>query len=323
MRASIETLWVGLSRHRDGSSKFHDLHTELDHLLRGVSSVSSTSIHTDWRLTWADDQETILAAFSEEVQGDSMLQFNFEGEAFGEAEHILRGELEKQSTQSEPAKLELLSACLEKVLRLFRLQTAALPSWFVPLRDLKFEGTLSPAGDKVKPGKWLSSNVLVRECHLERKTFAGILDQWSQLSHPNLIKIFGAYHLHQPQLVAFESAKSTSLSEHLRLNQHVTWQKLYEVGLGLKYLHEREFVFGNFTCDHIWIGTNGLAKIVPSALDDLQPGNWRDDEAGLQASFADQYGESPSTATDIYMFGACIFEAFTGLHWFQGLSDAM
>lgn len=85
-----------------------------------------------------------------------------------------------------------------------------------------------------------------------------------------MISLFGAYHLHAPYLVVFENASSTSLMDFLAAeeNQRCIWQNMYEVALGLSYLHERQIVLGELRCDDTWIGKDGLAMIPGSGLEE-------------------------------------------------------
>lgn len=88
-------------------------------------------------------------------------------------------------------------------------------------------------------------------------------NQWAQHNHPDLIKLYGAYHIGEPYYFVHEDASSGTLHEFLRNkdNQQLKWQTLCEAALGLQYLHERGIVRGALTCDNILIGESGNAKL--------------------------------------------------------------
>lgn len=134
--------------------------------------------------------------------------------------------------------------------------------------------------------------------------FVQNVDACYRFSYPNVVKIFGGSHLHDPFVAVFENALSTNLWEYLsqRQNKHAVWRKLFEVSLGLKYLIERGIAIDNLRCDAVWIGTDGLAKIYAFGclVDGAHHVRWQAPEL--------LRGEASSIKSSIYSLGMCILK---------------
>lgn len=87
---------------------------------------------------------------------------------------------------------------------------------------------------------------MVSDFEMPREAFVTDCGAWFQLSHPNVVRLFGASHLRSPLQAVFENASSTSLLDHLAsgANRNTMWQKLYEVALGINFLHQRNIILG-------------------------------------------------------------------------------
>ncbi|DBA03581.1 TPA: hypothetical protein N0F65_011482 [Lagenidium giganteum] len=81
---------------------------------------------------------------------------------------------------------------------------------------------------------------------------------------------------------------------------------MYELGLALEYLHERDVAFGRLNRDCIFLGTDGKVKLVGfgSASSD-----WKVTRASIDAWRPDDW--VPSFANDVYSLGKCILDALT------------
>lgn len=115
----------------------------------------------------------------------------------------------------------------------------------------------------VGTGTWLSSAVNFSQHSMCHEQFIEIVERCFPLQHLNVIKIFGAWHLHQPFAAIYESVSHTNLREYLAReeNKSTRGQKLHEVSLGLKHLSKLEVCIESLTCAHIWVGTDGIAEI--------------------------------------------------------------
>ncbi|KAE9098855.1 hypothetical protein PF005_g4406 [Phytophthora fragariae] len=121
-------------------------------------------------------------------------------------------------------------------------------------------------------------------------TFDRQVCTWFRLDHPNVLKLFGGCDdtlheidtSHSPVPARAEStglrffvcefAPTGTLRQLLDHHQQngtskstrllVTWTKLYETSLGLKYLHQRGIVHGRLRCREILVGNDGQAKLA-------------------------------------------------------------
>ncbi|KAF1332035.1 Serine/threonine protein kinase, partial [Globisporangium splendens] len=308
----VRSLMSRLASSREVANSFHDLHTEIDYLLKGMTPCLVAERHFEWKSRWQHDQENILETFWSIVREEHQLLATLENEQDRiEAVSLLRYELHKN--RCTQATVELLQFSLHEVLRLYQL-TVDLPVWFVPLEDLE----ILQQSDNHGHGRWLKSAVLIQPSQLAHDAFIKRVNKWHRFNHPHVIKIFGAYHLREPRLVVFENTCSVNLREYLLTTkgQSLIWQKLHEVALGLKYLHERGVVLGNLQCENIWIGTDGLAKIAECGLNS-KPIEPRDRQARMVSTARSTApecfgGRLPTVQSDIYSLGVCVLEIFLG-----------
>lgn len=294
------------------SSSIQDFHTEIDHLLRRIAR--NPIAPSDWGTT--SDTEI----FSDIFPNDEQLFSNLKDEADQiEAIALLQHEICAHGDKYSQGKLALLECCLDRILSISDVEAPPTPPWFVPRHEISIEDSEITMHDQITGsylGKWMNSTVMIREYEASSKhDFAADTERWFQLSYPHVAKLFGSYHLRRPHFAVFENASSTSLREFLAAdgNHRLTWQKLFEAALGLKYLHERSIVLGKLLSENIWIGTDGLAKINGFGLDvyseqsteGLDSVRWKAPEVVR--------GEPPSFASDVYSLGMCIVEAVTGV----------
>ncbi|KAF1334941.1 Serine/threonine protein kinase, partial [Globisporangium splendens] len=131
--------------------------------------------------------------------------------------------------------------------------------------------------------------------------------------------MFGACHLRRPYLLTFEITSTTSLREYLRMNEnrHLVWNRLYEIALGLKYLHSKRVVLGKLRCDRILIGSDGVARIAECGFEPASddPQSERDD-ARWSAPECLSKQEAPTELSDIYCFGMLILDAVSSIDGF-------
>uniref|UniRef100_K3WYS9 Protein kinase domain-containing protein n=1 Tax=Globisporangium ultimum (strain ATCC 200006 / CBS 805.95 / DAOM BR144) TaxID=431595 RepID=K3WYS9_GLOUD len=85
--------------------------------------------------------------------------------------------------------------------------------------------------------------------------------------HPHVVKRFGACHVGKRYFVC-EYASRGALSGYLQRdgNGKRAWKKLYEVALGLQYLHSQRIVHNDLKCDNILIGADMRAKLTDFRL---------------------------------------------------------
>lgn len=295
---------------RRAVSSVQDIHAEIDHFLRRFDWDWTDPMHAEWSDQVRAEQAAIVQAFEDAACDDDLLLSELGDEARQlEALYLLEYEKREHSDTYSPEQLALLELYLEKTMQAIG-DAEPVPEWFIPSHEVEVGGPASVyEGDRIHRGKWLNSNVLIRKCDLEQDKFAEACSAWFPLSHPNVINVFGAYHLHSPNLIVFENASSTNLMDYLADGDHqrALWRTMYEVALGFGFLHERQIVLGDLRCDDIWVGKDGLAMVPGCMLNDRSRG---EDLEWLAPEI--MRGEPPSCASDVYAFGICILEAVAG-----------
>ncbi|KAG7384595.1 kinase suppressor of Ras 2 [Phytophthora pseudosyringae] len=158
-------------------------------------------------------------------------------------------------------------------------------------------------------------------------------DHWFMLNHQNVVRLYGACHVGTLFFVC-ELAQPISLKAHVESLAHAkpgyhyeehggdqtdTMGCLVQMGLGLKYTHERGIVHCDLKGNNFMVGTDG--KTIK--LGDFGESVLKRSATGRRAAHANvgavrwkapEYlmGEDPTVMSDIYEFGMCILELFSG-----------
>ncbi|POM80749.1 Serine/threonine protein Kinase [Phytophthora palmivora] len=82
------------------------------------------------------------------------------------------------------------------------------------------------------------------EVKVDRAMFCREADIWFGLSHPHVVRLFGACHIVKPFFVC-EPPTCGTLDNYLRQHPDELWIKLHEAALGVQYLHARDVVHGH------------------------------------------------------------------------------
>ncbi|OWY94948.1 Serine/threonine protein kinase, partial [Phytophthora megakarya] len=253
---------------------------------------------------------------------------------------FLEKEIDSHGSSYKPDQLKLLQKAYSDLnAHLKSDAVTTMPKWFLPWYELEFDGAkyLAEGGfGEVYRAKWLESEVVVKQVKLSnfnnsnsgafhglsaslpretrntkqndkdtRKMFDHEVEVWFGLSHPHVVRLFGACHVGTP-LFACEYASNGSLDKYLRKHPNEIWQKLYEAALGVQYLHS--LIHGDLKCNNIVVGGDNKAKITDFGLSsaNVVTGAWH----WVAPECSGKEGSSKlSTASDIYAFGMCIVEA--------------
>jgi serine/threonine protein kinase len=231
---------------------------------------------------------------------------------------------------------------------------SSTPEWFLPWYELKLDhgsGCLGKGGfGSVHRAKWLESDVVVKQVEsnsdssgslgpswLSRsqstvetpstadlsakakraetmEMFKREADIWFGLSHPHVVRLFGACHVGSPFFVC-EYATNGTLVEYLRQHPDELWRLLHEAALGVQCLHERNIVHGDLKGNNIVIGSDKKAKVTDFGLSSTVSAS---DESSAQITGAWHWvapecilgkDARPTFASDVFLLGMCIIEA--------------
>lgn len=139
---------------------------------------------------------------------------------------------------------------------------------------------------------------------------------WCQLNHPHILRLYGATSYGPNGSIVSEDACHGSLDVFAKTHQDRIWQLLYEAALGIHHMHWKGFVHGDLACDNIFIGGDWKAKIADFGLSFPVGAAYKSipqsEKSGVYAP--EFFGKTPSQSlsADVFAFGMCIVEAYSG-----------
>ena len=164
---------------------------------------------------------------------------------------------------------------------------------------------------------------------------------WAALSHPNILSVYDLGSLNGTQYIVSELLQGCTLRDKLRgrLPQRRTIEYAAQLATGLAAAHERGIVHRDLKPENIFITNNGLLKILDFGLA-KQTGIRKAGANETTLAATDQTsagvllgtvgymspeqvrGEPVDVRTDIFAFGAVLYEMLTGLRAFKRNSSA-
>lgn len=258
---------------------------------------------------------------------------------------IMKYEIEYNGTRHSPEEMEVLKTAYTAVKGSAGAEVPEIPRWFVSSDDIEFDAkkpfALGAYGSAHR-GTWKKARVVIKrlltDSDAARKSFFKEVEVWKQLDHPHVVKLYGACHVTRPAFFVSEDCVNNNLNEFLLKDKTQMWRLLFEAAVGLMYIHDQHVVHGDLKCGDILVGADGLAKIsdfgfafirseskVLSNKTQTEEVCWKAPEchgfgpSGLVNESAQTAGNqvvqkynNPRFASDVYSFGMCILEAFTG-----------
>jgi len=197
-------------------------------------------------------------------------------------------------------------------------------AWFIPQNEIVKIGGLKKGGfGMVYHAKWGDYKVVVKEIdEMVRRRFMREVNTWRELTHPNVVRFYGANHQKGRYFIVSEYASNKELVPYLKCKKarghSLVWRKLKEVAVGLSYLHQREIVHGDLKGNNIVVSKDGIAMLTDFGLSFIESGscsvgNMRD-SLGAMAWRAPEFATKDMKLTrksDVYSLGMCIIEAVT------------
>ncbi|KAK1933543.1 Serine/threonine-protein kinase HT1 [Phytophthora citrophthora] len=319
------------------------LHRELDAILDALREVCGAVLPVEnWEIQWLQDRRILRDGWENLRQNRTRLAAELLDTASQvEAMVLLKCEKETYFAKYAPDELELLNAVFGYAASLSQAEVPHVPRWFIPPHEVDFaEAPFSKgAFGSVHHGTWLDARVVVKRMlspvdnEMGRDLFMNEIKIWFYLNYPHVVKLHGACHVGRPFFVC-EFASNGILADYIakeaREGHHVLWQKLYEVALGLHFLHERNVTHGDLKGNNILVGADGTAKLTDFGMSLMLTGSaetmpvvgtigalrWKAPEVLSGASVS-------SYTADIYSFGMSIIEAAThALPWGNQMPDS-
>jgi len=149
---------------------------------------------------------------------------------------------------------ELLKSGIGALMSMGKGSDAFSPSWTVIMRwEIDCDGKIGNGPSNVYMGTWGGMAVAVRVLvpTAPRELFIREVETWKSLSHPNVLKLFGASSAsgEPPWFFVSPYVKHGSLDKYLKSmepqSQINLLKMIYEVGLGMEYLHAKGVLHGN------------------------------------------------------------------------------
>ncbi|RLN93197.1 hypothetical protein BBJ28_00024827, partial [Nothophytophthora sp. Chile5] len=214
---------------------------------------------------------------------------------------------------------------------------STLPRWFVPQFEVETGAFIAAGGfGSVYRGQWFGTEVVVKEIILKkghtqqkRAEFLREANTWFQLSHRNVVKMYGGCHVGQLVFVC-EYAPQGSLDSFSKAEGRdplLIWSTLLSAATGLRYLHDVGVVHGDLKGNNILIGKDGVAKLTGFGLSFFRKNADLEAEQGALGAYRWKAPECldggvATFASDIFSFGMCIIEAVSGaLPWGNRIDD--
>ena len=208
-----------------------------------------------------------------------------------------------------------------------------IASWDIEIWEKLSVGPFS----KIYKGFWLGNDVAVKEMSYQinrvriRKEFYKDVKMWFNLSHPNVLSLYGANILGDYPLVVIPLMKNGNLIDYIEGKERLSLLKLIEiligVSSGMEYLHAKNVVHGDLMARNILLDEHlqphicdfGFSKCRAdvdhhSKLKRLDSLRWTANE--VHESFI------YTKKSDVYSFAMLCYELFTwGAVPFQNLSE--
>ncbi|OCH91140.1 kinase-like protein, partial [Obba rivulosa] len=209
-----------------------------------------------------------------------------------------------------------------------------IPPWVIATLDIDFDEKDKLGGGgfaEVFKGQWRGSSVAVKR--LRNATGVDDLKReaeiWYRLRHDHIVPFYGASMSSQPPFMVSRYMRNGHLLKYLYSHNDANRVRLlYEVSLGMRYLHDEGIVHGDLKGVNVLIDESNHALITDFGLSSVYRPSAQNEASKpavgtlrFMAPEAIATGEL-SYATDVYAYAMLIYETFTGEAPFLAESDA-
>ncbi|KAH7888228.1 kinase-like domain-containing protein [Phlebopus sp. FC_14] len=153
------------------------------------------------------------------------------------------------------------------------------------------------------------------------------IEIWGNLRHDHIVPFYGAAILSSPPLMVSRYMRNGNLLQYLSARPQANRVKLvYEICLGMLYLHEENVIHGDLKAVNVLVDDSGSACITDFGLSKVKSPSPVTSRSGLGGTLRFMAPEAIKTGiltleTDVYAFGMIIYEIFTESVPFSSLPD--
>ncbi|WKX94239.1 hypothetical protein Q1695_011472 [Nippostrongylus brasiliensis] len=188
---------------------------------------------------------------------------------------------------------------------------------------LRRSGRTVPVAVKTLKGESELSKAKIKEMMQEARLMR-------ELKHPNVVCIYGVALLEQPLYLVLEFVPGGALDSYLRRNKNIERDDrlLMTMGAawGLEYLHKSSILHRDIAARNCLLDSDKMVKISDFGLS--RQGTTYTMKSAKKMPIKWMAPESMSTftfsqKTDVYSFGVLVYEIFTGVEPYDGVSNSM
>ncbi|RLN51757.1 hypothetical protein BBJ28_00021973 [Nothophytophthora sp. Chile5] len=323
-----KSLFKRLASNRKVVAAIQEFNEDIDELYK-LLNVAFIQEMAKWRRQWDEErkhqEQMLLVIVSNQQTIHAEIQNKDSDLVEGLA--MLKFELDHKAQVNSPATLQAMKKTFNKVVSTSKAKVPAIPPWFISSDDVDFDAkNFFDCGSfgSVHRGTWGKGTKVVIKCLLmdddqAKESFLRETEVWHRLNSPHVVEMYGACHVSTPAFFVCEDADHGNFVDYFEKDKSEIWRLFYEAALGLDYLHHEEVVHGDLKCNNILVGADRMAKICDFGFSDI-----RSYSVGLSAmtqtdsirwkapELLMRSGDNPRFLSDVFSFGMCIIEAFSG-----------
>jgi hypothetical protein len=334
-----------LASNRKVVAAIETFHEDIDDLYKLLNLLHIVET-TKWRIQWEEDTRKTHEQLAALLANTQAIHQESQASNVMESLVMLKYELDFKGEQNSPEQVALLKKAFSKVVSTSKAKVPKIPQWFISSDDVEFDVDVSfdvGAFGSVHRGTWDRAEVVIKRMLMDddkaRESFFKEVEVWEKLDNPHVVKLYGACHVASPAFFVCEDCKNGNFVDFFEKDKTQRWRLLFEAALGLFYLHKEKVVHGDLKCNNILVGTDGKAKIgdfgfsyirkqsiglsakaqtdsirwkAPECLGLDLSGEFDSASASADADSQSAATRNPRFASDVYSFGMCIWEAFSG-----------
>ncbi|KAF8132412.1 kinase-like domain-containing protein [Boletus edulis] len=229
------------------------------------------------------------------------------------------------SEEDAPLEVQVMKKSLECIKATTGRNVPKQNKWLITEFDLDFCGTIGGGGFSTVSKAWYKGTMVavktLKDVGLKstREALEREIDIWSELRHDHIVPFYGASTLTSPFYIVSRYMQNGNLVQYLCTAPDTDRTKLvFEVSLGMYYLHDRHIVHGDLKGVNVLVDDAGKACIIDFGVSKVYSsgtaGANRGKVAGTLRYLAPEVlkGQGLSFETDVYAFGMLIYEVFVG-----------